>query len=117
MEKRIIISVLAFYFMLNLQGSAQSEATNPYMIPTKTPNSILFGTDVVIDDQPGQNQQAVCLSVAFNGWLYAGYTVEEGSSHKWMIMRSTDNGETWSVLREQPLAPDWYNPDFDMVVC
>ena len=117
MEKRIIISVLAFYFMLNLQGSAQSEATIPLMIPTKTPNSLLYGIDVIIDNQPDQDQRDACLSIAFNGWLYAGYTVEEGSSHKWMIMRSTDNGETWSVLREQPLAPDWYNPDFDMVVC
>jgi len=105
----VLITISSLIF-----GQAEIPATSS--LPLKSANSLLYGSDVIINDQPAENQRQACLTVAFNGWLYAGYMVTDGTSHKWMIMISTDDGVTWLVLREQALNTDWYGVAMDIVV-
>jgi hypothetical protein len=117
MKKSTLRCWVTFCFVaLSLVSLAQSEPAQP-IIPLKTPNSVSYGSDVIINDMPTQDQRHACLSVAFNGWLYAGYGYADGTTHEWMIMQSKDDGATWSVLREQPLSADWYVVALDIVIC
>jgi len=69
-------------------------------IPLKDNGSVLFGKDIVIHDQPEQNQRLVSVCSAFNGWLYAAYTYQSPTSltASLTILKSTDGGITWNVL-------------------
>ena len=69
-------------------------------IPLKDNGSVLFGKDIVINDQPDQNQRLVSVCSAFNGWLYAAYTYQSSPSltASMTILKSTDGGITWNVL-------------------
>jgi len=69
-------------------------------IPLKDNGSVLFGKDIVIHDQPDQNQRLVSVCSAFNGWLYSAYTYQSPTSltASMTILKSTDGGITWNVL-------------------
>lgn len=108
--------VTFFLIALSINLFAQDATIQNHGVPWKTPNSVLYGTDVLIDYQPTENQRGACLSVAFNGWLYACYTVNNTATTKWTIFRSTDDGETWSVFYDQPLNTNWYTQSIDIVV-
>ena len=68
--------------------------------PVKQMQSPVFGRDIIIHDQPDQNQRQVALCSAFNGWLYAAYTYSKTifSYPAIMVLISKDNGITWTTL-------------------
>jgi hypothetical protein len=58
-----------------------------------------YGTDVLIQPNPGEYQAECRVSVASNGWIYASYMLWNGGLR---VARSIDNGQTWihtSTLR------------------
>jgi hypothetical protein len=116
--KKFTISMVATMLLvaLSINVLAQAEVGQSNVVPYKTPNSVLYGSDVIIDNQPAQDQRNTCLSVAFNGWLYAGLSVNEAGSWRWKIFLSTDDGATWTVLRDQTLNTNWYVHAIDIVV-
>jgi hypothetical protein len=89
------------------------------MVPLK-PQSPLFGKDIVIYDQPEQNQKNVAVCSAFNGWLYAAYTYDSIIS-SWPytfinLLRSTDNGLSWSSFYNWPIPIPYIDfTDIDLV--
>ena len=72
MKAFITFSVLLLILSLN-RLNAQTGLPGNSVIPLK-PQSPLFGKDIVINDQPDQDQHKVALCYAFNGWLYAAVT-------------------------------------------
>jgi hypothetical protein len=116
--KKSTISMLVILLLvtMSLNALAQAEVSQPNVLPYKTPNSILYGSDVIIDDQPTQDQRNTCLSVAYNGWLYTCISVNEGGAWRWKIFLSTDDGSTWTILRDTQLGANWYVASIDIVV-
>ena len=100
----------------SMQALGQAEISQPNGVPYLTPNSVLYGSDIIIDDQPAQDQRNVSISVAFNGWLYACYSVNESGSWSWRIFKSEDDGASWSLLRNQALSTNWYVSNVEIVV-
>ena len=110
----LFVTLLLVTFSSNLFSQAElAESTG---VPYKAPNSILYGSDVWINFQPLEDQRNACLSVAFNGWLYGAYSADLGGDRKWMVMRSTDDGATWTILREVTLSANWYVKALDIEV-
>lgn len=107
---------VVFMIVISEKSSGQAELPPSSGIAYKPATSILYGSDVIINDQPTQNQRDVCLSVAYNGWLYAGYSYSDGYNNKWMILLSQDDGITWNVIRDQELNTNWFVQAFDIVV-
>jgi hypothetical protein len=67
--------------------------------PLTDSRSPIFGKDIVINDQPAQNQQGVTICSAFNGWLYSAYSHNNPDNMTSVtIMRSKDNGINWTQL-------------------
>ena len=98
MKKKLLFSFIAF-ILLGLQGlNAGNIKSSSLCIPYKAPNSILYGTDIIINNDPAQNQRNVHVAVAFNGWLFAVYTHNTSTSSGLTLLRSTDNGITWVTL-------------------
>jgi hypothetical protein len=56
-----------------------------------------FAADQYIYNKPSENQENLHLASAFNGWLYAAYTVNDTLSHKGgiSVRYSKDGGITW----------------------
>jgi len=100
MNTRII--ALSFFLILLIFNNlyAQTGGNGDPVIPLQQNRSVLFGSDIVIHDQPVQDQRNVVLRSAFNGWLYAGYTYENEINHfpAITIMKSIDNGINWTLL-------------------
>jgi hypothetical protein len=78
--------------------NAQSGQSDNLGLPINPDKSILFGKDIIIHDQPDRNQRNIAVCSAFNGWLYAVYTYNNGVQPYITFLRSTDNGITWNVL-------------------
>jgi len=82
----------------------KSQTNNYYIhgLPLKSGNSVLFGKDIIINNDSTQNQQLVATCSAFNGWLYVAYTYYGtylGDHYPFfVVMKSTDNGITWTQL-------------------
>jgi hypothetical protein len=68
--------------------------------PLKDIHSPLFGKDIVIHDNSSQDQRQVVICSAFNGWLYAAltYTIPNFQYPYLTMLKSTDDGITWSIL-------------------
>jgi hypothetical protein len=58
----------------------------------------LFGKDIIINDQPDQDQENIAICATFNGWLYAVYSYKTTSKPRAALYKSTDNGLTWVLL-------------------
>ena len=71
-------------------------------LPLKEQNEFLFGKDITINDEPSQNQRNIAICSAFNGWLYVAYTYHNNLNTDIQVMRSTDNGMTWSTFLDIP---------------
>jgi hypothetical protein len=98
MIRKLFITLVGIVVCANgllSQPSGKQEFESPF----KYRGSPLFGKDVVINDQPDQDQQLVSVCSAFNGWLFAikSFVNEQGSSGLTML-KSTDNGQTWNIL-------------------
>lgn len=66
--------------------------------PINPSRSVLFADDIVINDQPGENQRKVTICSAYNGWLFAIYTYTSGNLPYLAVYRSADLGSSWTVL-------------------
>jgi hypothetical protein len=93
-------SILFAFLLFCLTGlNAQTGFFGGQGVPLK-PQSPLFGKDIVIDNQPSQDQRSVAICSAFNGWLYALTTNYDSINHDpvFDVMRSTDSGITWTFI-------------------
>lgn len=70
-----------------LSRSAEPQAINGGEFP-------VYGTDIILLDDAGQDQRYSDIAAAPNGWLYACFTVGSGGFH---LTKSTDHGLTWSA--------------------
>jgi len=119
MKPQAAIIVFIFYLFLANSIKSQTNFDDPPMIPMQQGNSVLFGKDIIIDDQPALDQRNVCVCSAFNGWLYALYTYPNASpGHPgYKIFKSTDNGISWTMFHGAifDLGPVFYATD--IIVC
>ena len=70
-----------------------------YSIKAQPSQSILFGKDIIINEQPTENQQAVAICSAPNGWLFASYSHNNPTNFSSLaILRSKDSGITWEKI-------------------
>ena len=65
--------------------------------PTDNPRSPHFATDEIVQNKPGDNQRHPRIAAAFNGWLYAAYTINDTTTKRGgiYVSFSKDNGQTW----------------------
>lgn len=84
--------------------SAQSYQNENSGLPLKQENSILFGKDIVIHNQPDRDQRNIAICSAFNGWLFSVYTYIDQINNMpaFTIMKSIDNGISWTVFYDIP---------------
>lgn len=97
--KKLILTLLLTIF--GIIGSANSQS---------------FGPDVIITPDT-INQRNLELATAFNGWIFAAYSMEDTDSNKGgiSIRRSTDGGYTWTVI-DQYFVEGVRYPTHDIVV-
>lgn len=76
-----------------------------------------YAADVIIDNSPNIKQGKVKLAVAFNGWLYAAFSTVDSSLNAGgiNIMKSVDNGYTWTIIDDYQPAGIRYEA-YDIVV-
>jgi len=68
------------------------------IIPEQVNKSVLFADDIILDDQPDEDQQNIQVCSAFNGDLYAAYSYFN-EEHAWIkILKSVNNGSDWTVV-------------------
>ncbi len=92
----ILLFVIPF---LSLNGIFAQSGTYPNSgLPLNPKSSPLFGKDIIINNQPFQNQENVCVCSAFNGWLFASYTYQTPQGPYESFLKSTDNGITWEEM-------------------
>ena len=92
MKKQLLFVIISIV-LLSIKGLYAQPG-----IPLKENGSVLFGKDIVISDNPLENQRSAVICSAFNGWLFASYGYDSLNVACQKILRSTDNGLTWSVL-------------------
>ena len=76
-----------------------------------------YAGDIILDQEQTYNQRNVRLSVAFNGWMYAAYSIIDSatSSSGIKIVYSKDNGLSWNTMNAYIFNNITY-PAFDIVV-
>ena len=84
---------------------AQSRQIPDPVIPFNTSRTEIFGDDIFINDQPGQNQRNLAVCSAFNGWLYASFGYFKQNKQWIDFYRSTDNGKTWNIFLTSQYLP------------
>jgi hypothetical protein len=101
MKTRCTFFVFILLF-ISLSGlNAQPWNNEDPIIPLQQNRSVLFGKDIVINDQPTQIQQKVAMCSSFNGWQYVviAYTDPTlGGGARLSILKSIDNGLTWTTI-------------------
>ncbi|MFZ4521084.1 MAG: T9SS type A sorting domain-containing protein [Bacteroidales bacterium] len=100
---------LSLFFLLNVNSLySQSEyIPNPQF--SLSPNrSVLFGTDIVILDQAQKNQTNTDICYAFNGWIFSAFIFNATNTQEVKIMKSVDNGLTWSLFYNKAVFPPGY---------
>jgi hypothetical protein len=98
MKKLLFSLSIASFLLIVMMVNAGNGKPSSSCIPYKSPNSVFYATDIIINNDPVQNQRNVHLTIAFNGWLYAVYTNNYGGIAALTILQSTDNGVTWTTL-------------------
>jgi hypothetical protein len=98
--KKTFTFILTLFLLFSIIGmKAENGKGKTSSVPYKSPNSILYGMDLLINNDPTEDQRNVHISVAFNGWLFAVYTHNiSGGNAGITILRSTNNGIDWSIL-------------------
>jgi hypothetical protein len=98
------LSLLIFLLCLFSQHGlyAQPGSLGGPVVPYQLNRSPLFGQDIVISDQPLQNQRMAAICSAFNGWLYACFTYFNTiyNSEGFQIFKSTDSGKSWTKIND-----------------
>lgn len=104
---------MLLFLFIGLNGNyAQTMKRHSGSIPYKEMDSPLYGVDVNLYGDPAQDQRQAALSVAFNGWLYACYTLSDGG---FVVVKSTDDGLSWTGWWSVYWG-GYYFPKLDIVV-
>ena len=93
----VIVIFLSLLLTLVKLEAQPSRLTQP-VLPVQLNYSPIFGNDIVINNNALQDQKNVVFCSASNGWLYAGYSHNVSDMPYITILKSTDNGLTWTVL-------------------
>jgi hypothetical protein len=103
-----IYALLIFSNFLFSSAFLKSQTiNNAPVLSLKTANSVLFGKDIIINDQPSQNQRQAGICSAFNGWLFSAYSyINVSNIPELIIMKSTDNGMSWTIFKDGTIPPD-----------
>jgi hypothetical protein len=112
--KKLLLSATAL--ALSILGMAQTEltrvqvdalfASQPNVVNYAIENRLLsyvpastpaYSNDIIINNDPIRSQRNLRMTVAFNGWLYAAYSVTNSTadSSRLAVVRSRDNGQNW----------------------
>lgn len=92
----LILIVLSLAATISLNGQTNKfDVMHPEISPEK---NVLFGDDILINDQVDQNQRYLSIASAFNGWLYAIYTYNYLNTPWIAVLKSIDDGNHWSVI-------------------
>jgi len=100
MKKRFTFFVFLLLFFSISRLNAQPGEGNEPIIPLQQNRSILFGKDIVIHDQPNNNQRNLAICSAFNGWLFSGYSYTSSTGERCSLLKSIDDGITWSIIMD-----------------
>ena len=111
MKKVFTLLLMAVLFFSVSMVNAQRSKGSSSVIPYKSGLSPQYGTDIIINNDPLQDQRNAHVSVAFNGWLYACYTIATGG---FQVAKSTDDGVTWTY--SAIIWPDYTFPKVDLIV-
>lgn len=99
--KRPFLFFLSLFLLLNVKMVvAQSDNSHGIFSPSLTSGSVLYGNDILINNQPQQDQKNLAICSAPNGWLYAAYSFDSLWTAWTVIMRSKDDGRTWIKLTQ-----------------
>jgi hypothetical protein len=117
MKKIILLTFLTFFFLIE-KNYSQPNFSNSQPMPTKL-QSPLFGKDIVINNQPQQNQQAAAICSAFNGWLYSSYSYNNiNGQTSASIFKSTDNGINWTQIFDASVGVNGITiPKITLIAC
>lgn len=100
----IFICLVLVFLVGALQAQINQE--NLPILPIKPFGIPMFGEDIVINDQPLQNQQKIALCTAYNGWLFAAVTYKDaahGTAAVVTVLKSIDSGVSWTIVLD-----GWY---------
>ena len=115
--KVLLISII---LLLSLSLKSQNVSNEFSGLPLSPHRSVLFGSDIVIDANSLRDQRNLTICSAFNGWLYAVYTWNDPAANNMMnitLLRSKDNGETWTILLEGPETTHSIVSRYSFVAC
>jgi hypothetical protein len=103
-----LLALILVFCILDLP--AQNREIMRSVVPIQTHNPTLYATDVYLYNDFTQDQRNATVAVAFNGWLFAAYSYWDPgtSSSYWQIMRSVDDGATWSYFQGSSLSGGTY---------
>lgn len=94
--------ILLFCFPLN--ALTQPGFNDGNALQTDSSQSVIFGYDIYINNQPDQDQQQVALCSALNGWLYSAYSYDNSGYASISVMQSQDGGNNWALLFDGSLG-------------
>ncbi len=103
MKKILLLTAL---FFLSEASFCQGNGGNPK-----------YTGDLLIDQEQTYNQRNVRLSVAFNGWMYAAFSIIDSTTNSSgiKIVYSKDNGLNWKKM-DSTISDNITYPAFDIVV-
>jgi len=94
----VLITTVLLFCVEGVKSQSNIEAS----LPLKSTNSMFFGSDIIINNNPSESQHHVAICTAFNGWLYAAYTyVNPLNMAAGALLKSVDNGNTWTVIFDE----------------
>src|SRR5512138_2622294 len=93
------LTLFTFLLICITRLSAQSGFSGGSIVPY-SPKSPLFGKDIIIDNQPTQNQRNTAICSAFNGWLFAFSAPYDSTDHTthFYLLKSVDSGISWNII-------------------
>jgi len=115
-----LFTLFTFLLLSFIGLNAQTGFPGGLTVPSQSDKSPLFGFDTFINNQPQQNQRNIVICSAFNGWLYATYSYFDSNVFQdaLTILRSKDNGVTWSVIFDAPFGSFHYGiSKMSILVC
>jgi len=93
--------LISFLFCLLIPAiSFPQTGSGPGIENPLSGNQTLFANDIILSNQPQQDQRDVKICSAFNGWLYATYKYDSASNTRIAIQKSVDNGNTWGKFQD-----------------
>jgi hypothetical protein len=105
------VDIFSIFTSLNAQTGFLSGA----VLPLK-PQSPLFGKDITIYDRPTNDQRHPAMCCAFNGWLYIAQASDSSGYPFAEILKSIDNGISWTRIVDVTLSYGYIFTDLDLVV-